>query len=100
GKIFPYYQKLIQLRKEMPLISDGSYKGILLDDKEVYAYVREKDGQRLLVLNHFYGTDYTLTLPEEYVDEAAEVVIGNYETARLEKEMTLRPYETVAFLLK
>ena len=100
GKIFPYYQKLIQLRKEMPLISDGSYKGILLDDKEVYAYVREKDGQRLLVLNHFYGSDYTLTLPEEYVDEAAEVVIGNYETARLQKEMTLRPYETVAFLLK
>lgn len=100
GKIFPYYQKLIQLRKEMPIIADGSYQGILLDDPEVYAYIREKDEEKLLVLNHFYGTDYTVQIPEEWVAEDAKVVIGNYSGAKLVSEMTLRPYETVAFLIK
>ena len=100
GKIFPYYQKLIQLRKEMPIIADGSYQGILLDDPEVYAYIREKDEEKLLVLNHFYGTDYTVQIPEEWVAEDAKVVIGNYSDAKLTAEIKLRPYETVAFLIK
>lgn len=100
GKIFPYYQKLIQLRKELPIIADGSYQGILLDDPEVYAYIREKDGEKLLVLNHFYGTDYTVQIPEEWMAEDAKVVIGNYSDAKLTAEIKLRPYETVAFLIK
>ncbi|UJF15813.1 alpha,alpha-phosphotrehalase [Jeotgalibaca sp. MA1X17-3] len=100
GKVFPYYQKLIKLRKKMPVISDGDYQGILLDDPEVFAYIREKDNQKLLVLNHFYGTEYSFQLPKEINDIDAEHLIGNYPDIKLEKEMKLRPYETVAFLLK
>ena len=100
GKIFPYYQKLIKLRKEMTIISNGSYKGILLDDPEVFAYIREKDGQKLFVLNHFYGTNYSFDLPNEIEVREAKLLIGNYSDAKLKKEMKLRPYETVAFLLK
>ena len=100
GIIFPYYQQLIRLRKEMPIIADGSYEGILLDDPEVFAYVREKDGEKLLVLSHFYGTDYTFTLPEEFTTAEAKWLVGNYEEVPLTTEMTLRPYETVAFLLE
>lgn len=100
GKIFPYYQQLIRLRKELPVISAGSYQGILLEDPEVFAYIREHEGERLLVLNHFYGTEYTLPLPEELGDAQGEMVIGNYPDAKLQKQMVLRPYETAAFLLK
>ena len=100
GKIFPYYQKLIKLRKEMTIISNGSYKGILLDDPEVFAYIREKDGQKLFVLNHFYGTNYSFDLPNEIEVREEKLLIGNYSDAKLKKEMKLRPYETVAFLLK
>lgn len=100
GKIFSYYQKLIALRKQRPIISEGSYRGILLDDPEVYAYVREKDNQKLLVLNHFYGTDYQLKIPEEFLNGQAEWIIGNYATRQLASEMVLSPYETVAYLIK
>lgn len=100
GKIFSYYQKLIALRKQQPIISEGSYRGILLDDPEVYAYVREKDNQKLLVLNHFYGTDYQLKIPEEFLNGQAEWIIGNYATRQLASEMVLSPYETVAYLIK
>ncbi|MDE1548260.1 alpha,alpha-phosphotrehalase [Jeotgalibaca caeni] len=100
GRIFPYYQQLIRLRKEMPIIADGSYEGILLDDPEVFAYVREKEDEKLLVLSHFYGTDYAFTLPEEFTTAEAKWLVGNYEEVPLTTEMTLRPYETVAFLLE
>lgn len=100
GKIFPYYQRLIQLRKEMPLIADGTYEGILLDDPEVFAYIREKEGQKLLVFNHFYGTEYSFQLPESLVQEQAELLVGNYPDAKLQLQMRLRPYETAAFLIK
>ena len=100
GKIFSYYQKLIALRKQQPIISEGSYRGILLDDPEVYAYVREKDNQKLLVLNHFYGTDYQLKIPEEFLNGQAEWIIGNYATRQLASEMVLSPYETIAYLIK
>lgn len=100
GKIFSYYQKLIALRKQQSIISEGSYRGILLDDPEVYAYVREKDNQKLLVLNHFYGTDYQLKIPEEFLNGQAEWIIGNYATRQLASEMVLSPYETVAYLIK
>lgn len=100
GKIFSYYQKLIALRKQQPIISEGSYRGILLDDPEVYVYVREKDNQKLLVLNHFYGTDYQLKIPEEFLNGQAEWIIGNYATRQLASEMVLSPYETIAYLIK
>ena len=63
GKIFRYYQKLIQLRKENAIISEGSYAGVLLDDAEVYAYVRENEEEKVLVLNHFYPGEHTLANP-------------------------------------
>lgn len=100
GKIFPYYQKLIQLRKELAIISEGSYQGILLEDPEVFAYLREKDGEKLLVLNHFYGSEYTVTLPDELGSAEGDVLIGNYPDAAFKQQIVLRPYETVAFLLK
>ena len=97
GKIFRYYQELIRIRKEYPVISDGSYEGILLDDPEVFAYIRENDEEKVLVLNHFYAGDYTISLPEEWANRDTDVLIGNYEPRSLAPSFTLKPYETIAF---
>jgi trehalose-6-phosphate hydrolase len=97
GKIFRYYQELIRIRKEYPVISDGSYEGILLDDPEVFAYIRENDEEKVLVLNHFYAGDYTISLPEEWANRDTAVLIGNYEPRSLAPSFTLKPYETIAF---
>ena len=97
GKIFRYYQELIGIRKEHPVIADGSYEGILLDDPEVFAYIRENEEEKVLVLNHFYAGDYTISVPKDWANKASSVLAGNYGERQLTPTFTLKPYETIAF---
>jgi trehalose-6-phosphate hydrolase len=97
GKIFRYYQELIRIRKEHAVISDGSYEGIMLDDPEVFAYIRENDAEKVLVLNHFYAGDYTIAIPEGWANKASSFLAGNYGERQLAPSFTLKPYETIAF---
>ncbi|SEK73837.1 trehalose-6-phosphate hydrolase [Carnobacterium iners] len=97
GNILSYYKKLIQLRKEMKVISEGNYRGILLEHTSVYAYVREYEGQQLLVLNHFYGQPVDVEIPEEFLNGQMSYLIGNGKKRELTSQFIMEPYETVAF---
>ena len=97
GSIFEFYKKLIQLRKEMPVISEGSYRGIMMDHPSVYGYVREYEGEQLLVLNHFYAGSVTLEIPEEFLMKSSRYLIGNGKERSLTTNLELGPYETIAF---
>ncbi|MCW6667581.1 alpha,alpha-phosphotrehalase [Aerococcaceae bacterium NML190938] len=99
GKIFAYYQQLIQLRKQYALISEGTYRGLMLDHPRVMAYVREHQGQQLLVLSHFYAGEVSVTLPREFQNRSAYKLIGNGSLEVISNELQLGPYETVAFLM-
>ena len=94
GLIFKFYQELIRLRKEMPIISEGSYQSALEDSKQVYAFERHLDGQKLLVLNHFYGNEAEVAIPAEY--QAGRVLLSNYENVELAEKVILKPYQTLA----
>lgn len=97
GRILPYYRRLIELRHTQPVISEGSYAPYALDHPDVFAYLREHDGRRLLVAVNFAPTDTRLDLPEEFV--TADVLIGNYPQRPLGTPLPLRPYEAVALSL-
>lgn len=97
GPIFTFYQKLIQLRKEMPIISKGAYKAALKDSQQVYAFERHLDGQKLLVLNNFYPTKTHVDLPAGY--EKGRVLLSNYQEDTVTASLTLKPYQTLAILL-
>ena len=96
GPIFTFYKKLIRLRKEMPIISEGSYQPALEDSQEVYAFERHLDGQKLLVLNHFYGSEVEVAIPKDY--QAGRVLLSNYENVKLSEKVILKPYQTLAIL--
>ena len=98
GRIFPYYQALIRLRKEYEIIASGAYRGLLLEHPQIMAYVRELDKQQLLVMSNFYGETISLELPEEFKGRTADKLIGNGPMEALKDEITFAPYETVAFL--
>ena len=98
GPIFNFYKELIRLRKEMPIISEGSYLPALEDSKQVYAFERHLDGQKLLVLNNFYGSEAEVEIPEEY--QAGRVLLSNYDDAELAEKVSLKPYQTLAILVK
>lgn len=97
GVIFSFYQKLIKLRKEMPLIAEGDYKAAYTDSELVYAFERELDGQKLLVLNNFYAEEVPLDLAEAY--QNGQVLISNYATETIGENVILKPYQTLAILV-
>ncbi|SUN72144.1 putative trehalose-6-phosphate hydrolase [Streptococcus massiliensis] len=97
GPIFTFYQKLIALRKELPLVAEGTYKPAFEDSQQVYAFERELGDKKLLVLNNFYATPITVDIPEAY--QKGQVLISNYDTVEVSKQLELQAYQTLAILL-
>ncbi|VND94307.1 alpha,alpha-phosphotrehalase [Streptococcus pneumoniae] len=94
GPIFTFYQAFIRLRKEMPIISEGSYKPAFEDSKQVYAFERQFEDQKLLVLNNFYAKEVEIDLPAVY--QNGQILISNYEDAEVSEKILLKPYQTLA----
>ncbi|RSK29054.1 alpha,alpha-phosphotrehalase [Bacillus sp. HMF5848] len=100
--VFYHYQKLIQLRKTYDIITDGDFKLIEKDHDDVFAYVRLKDNEALLVINNFYGNKTSFVLPQEldFSGYESEILLSNYSDSPSDyANMTLRPYESVVYRL-
>lgn len=94
NSVFHFYQKLIRLRKELPVISDGQIQFLYPEEERIVAYRRWNEDDALLVLCNFTGEEVPLSLP----DWAANLVslLGNYADICMEgARLTLRPYECV-----
>lgn len=101
GKIFPYYQKLIQLRHDMPIIQDGAYHELLTDHPEVLAYYRTYEDQVLYVFSHFYPGTSRVDLPSGVdLNRDYDRLLGNGDLDKMTSSFELGPYETVAFISK
>ncbi|PLS09461.1 alpha,alpha-phosphotrehalase [Neobacillus cucumis] len=102
--IFYHYQKLIQLRKEVDVITEGDFEWILAQDPEIFAFIRNCGSEKLVVISNFYSKEKRLPLPSHLnVDDyQCEMLISNYEDspAQPAEEIVLRPYESIAYHLK
>lgn len=96
GPIFKFYKQLIQLRKEMDIIALGSYEAAYTQHESVYAFIRKWNNQQLLVVNNFFDKVVTIPLVEAF--QQGEVLLSNGEV-RLESNLKLEPYQTVAILI-
>ena len=94
-KLFSVYRRLIRLRKEYPVFTDGKFKLLLPEDERIFAYTRTDEEAELLVCANFTGETASCTLPAKWQD--SEILLHNYEGV-LQKE--LRPYEAVILLRK
>ena len=99
--IFYYYQKLIRLRKEYPLMVYGRYDLLLEDDEQIYAYTRTLDAERLLVILNFSNKPAVFALPGSLGHSNTELLISNYavEPDQLINSLVLRPYEARVYRL-
>ena len=92
--VFYYYQKLIRLRHELPVITDGRYELVDAENENVYTFLRKGENESLLVVCNF--TDRTIDYPvKEYLNGAeGKLVISNYEdaAATVTDELVLPPY--------
>ena len=83
--VFSYYKRLIELRKEMEIITSGSYGLLLEDDKDLFVYTRSFEHEKLLVACNFTGRERNLAIPEVFCN--AEILIGNEETGMVKNSV-------------
>lgn len=95
--IFYCYQKLIQLRKENPLIVYGKYELLLPDQPTLFAYTRSYGKEKWLIVANFSETENQISLSQEPTNLKPIICNGKTESYNL-KELILSPYE--AFVVK
>ncbi|MEI0477688.1 alpha,alpha-phosphotrehalase [Brachyspira pulli] len=96
NSIFNHYKKLIKLRKEYKVISEGKTIPILKDDQNVFAFTREYNNEKLLVINNFYSNECTIDLSNINFDiKKSKCLLSNYDEAVLDNTLKLRPYESI-----
>lgn len=95
-KIFAFYQKLITLRKQYHVISQGDYQPFGENIDWLYGYVRRYQHQSLLVLNNFADHEIQIPIPEAF--QQAQVLITNLSSFKPTATITLPAYGTVALL--
>lgn len=89
--IFYFYQKLIKMRKEMPVVQEGLFIPLLEDHEKVFAYERKLNDKSLICINNFFSEETEISLPlQDY-----EIILSNYQESVLSDNMKLRPYETI-----
>lgn len=92
--ILNYYKKMIKLRKADQLLVYGKYELILPEDEQVYAYTREWNGEKAVIIVNMFGHEAQITLPEALAGYRFELVLSNLHTAAAyEQHITLAPYE-------
>lgn len=87
--VFSCYKNLIRLRREYPVFVDGDFQMLLMEDQNIFAYTREDEDSRLLVVCNFFGR--TVNCPLEEPEASMKLLLCNYREAG--PISTLRPYE-------
>lgn len=105
NSVFHYYKKLIHLRKENSIFVDGNFTLLLPEDENIFAYVREYEGRKLLVAANFTDKEVECPLLKEWGvpadedgaaksrDNGVKLLIHNYNN--LPSQQKLRPYEAM-----
>jgi oligo-1,6-glucosidase len=100
--VFHYYQKLIALRRNSDwsdLIVYGSYQLLAPEDETVFAYTRELDGQRLLVVCNLSGQQVKFTVPETVTWKQAQLLISDLGEPALSRDLDLAPWQAAVWAI-
>lgn len=75
-----HYRKLIALRHQLPVVSQGRFELLLADDEELFCFTRTWGSQRLLVVANW--TSGTVPWPDGLPDiTGARLLLGTHPTA-------------------
>ncbi len=92
--IFHYYQKLIRLRKENTIFTEGKFELLLEKDPQIFAYTRTNEQEKMCVIANFTEQPAECELLEKWKEK--EKIISNYEIEN--NGEILRPYETMIYI--
>ena len=92
-----YFRKLTKLRKENLVLVYGKYTLLDKDNPKVYAYTRELDGKKMLIVLNF--TNALAEVKTGYDLSAAKLVLSNYEGTVFNRSQLL-PYQAVIYQIQ
>lgn len=90
-----YFRKMVRLRKENLVLIYGKYNLLDSENEKVYAYTRELEDKKLLVLLNFSAESATANTGIDV--SKAKVLINNYSSKN--NNNSLRAYEAVVYEL-
>lgn len=95
--VYSFYKKLIALRKEKRVISEGTIQFLEKENTDVIAFKRQWEGEELIVFNNLVSETILVAAEPEWA--AYRKILGNYAEEEEGKptgdRIVLRPYETV-----
>ncbi len=97
--IFYYYQKLIQLRRTMPIIINGQYDLLHEENTHVFMYKRYNDQeQEIIVACNFSQQPIVIDDLElnQKIAKRKQILISNYDEQIKSNWLDFRPYEAWA----
>jgi oligo-1,6-glucosidase len=93
--VLNYFRKVVKFRKDNPVLVYGKYTLLDKENPDVYAYSRELNGKKLLVLLNFKNKPASVNTGIDM--SKAKILLGNY--ASPSKNGQLQPYEAVIYEL-
>lgn len=96
--VFYYYQKLIKLRHDLPIITTGKYELLDKDNPDTYCYLRKGKNETLFVAGNFTTESQIVKLPK--LDGHRKNIISNFSAPDKfdDDKLDLPPYGTVVYL--
>ncbi|SDB19449.1 trehalose-6-phosphate hydrolase [Pseudobutyrivibrio sp. YE44] len=97
--ILAFYKKLIALRKDYEIISNGDVSFDLEVPEQVVSFKRSLDGQELLVYGNLGEDDIEISLESDL--SKGKLLISNYgeNKVNLASSLILRPYELLVVII-
>ncbi|MEZ8105290.1 alpha,alpha-phosphotrehalase [Vibrio cortegadensis] len=101
--VFHFYRKLIGLRKEFDVITNGDYVDLFPEHPQVFGYRRQTSTQTLICLNNYYATEAGIELDPHLNLNKGKFILNNYMTSEqqvLTHHQELKAYETKVILIE
>lgn len=96
--LFYHYQRLIQLRKNNPLVVWGTYQELVPNDTQLFVYERSYENETWLIVANFYEEEADFSHESHKVKE---IILSNYSDSSVDlANLHLRAYETIVYRLE
>ena len=93
-----YFRTLVQLRKKEPAFVYGKYTLLDRENPNVFAYIRELEGKKILILLNFSEKKSEFNIGVS--TSKSKILLDNYTGTKNLKKNILRPFEAVIIELK
>ncbi len=94
NSVLNHFRKMIELRKENPILIYGAYELVAPEHPDIYAYTRALGEKTVLVLLNFSKETSEIKLKDDWSNHS--ILINNYSDVEFfENSLKMKPYQAI-----